>query len=230
MGLWDFLKQKAVEIAGGKGEDFKGWIILPLGNPGEEYAMTRHNMGRVLVQRWTQAHCPKPEPSRPFQTGTLYQLTDAFMALVPSTYMNLSGQVVSEAVKAGFDPARFIVIYDDKDLPLGSARFRMEGSPGGHNGMANVIACLDSDKIARLRLGIGPFQRPLHEFVLQEWTDEEWPQVEAMDEPFARFMNELAQCSQLAKLPSKINSSGFWSSDPGTKSKESSHIYSEGTA
>jgi len=186
------------------------WILVPLGNPGAEYAATRHNLGRIMVQRWLDQKALKPSPMRQFQTGTLYQLEGPFLALVPATYMNLSGQVVGEALKAGLDPARMIVLFDDKDLPLGLGRFRLEGSAGGHNGVQSVIDHLGTSRFARLRLGIGPFIRPLHEYVLQEWTAEEKARLEALDAPFARFMEMLAGCEGLAALGGKVNSAAFW--------------------
>lgn len=186
------------------------WILVPLGNPGAEYAATRHNLGRILLQRWMARRALRPAPARRFQTGTLYGLEAPFQALVPATYMNLSGQVCEEAVAAGLDPARFIVLYDDKDLPLGFGRFRLEGSAGGHNGVQSIIEHLGSATFARLRLGIGPFVRPLHEFVLQEWTPEEAARLEALDLPFGRFMEHLAACEDLATLAGKVNGTAFW--------------------
>jgi peptidyl-tRNA hydrolase, PTH1 family len=174
------------------------WLLVPLGNPGAEYADTRHNMGRLLVQRWMDKHCLKP--------GVIH----AFMALVPATYMNLSGQVCGEAAKAGFEAKRMILLHDDKDLPLGVGRFRMSGSDGGHNGLKSVFEHLGSAEIPRLRLGIGPFTRPLHEFVLGPWTDEEIQRIEAMDAPFARFMEALAGIEDLGELPGKVNAESFW--------------------
>ena len=186
------------------------WVLVPLGNPGRKYAATRHNLGRIMLQRWLAGQGITPSPQRVFQTGTLYGLGTAFQALVPATYMNLSGQVVGEAVAAGLDPARLIVLYDDKDLPLGLGRFRLEGSAGGHNGVQSVIDHLDRSSFARLRLGIGPFIRPLHEFVLQDWTPEEAARIEALDAPFGRFMERLEACEDLAELVGKVNGAAFW--------------------
>lgn len=186
------------------------WILLPLGNPGEKYAATRHNLGRLMLQRWMERHCLKPGAVHRFQTGSLYRLKEPFLALVPGTYMNLSGQVVAEALKAGFDPARMIVLFDDKDLPLGLGRFRLEGSSGGHNGLQSVIEGAGPVKVARLRLGIGPFVRPLHQYVLQEWTEDEWARIEALDVPFARFLELLAGCEALERLPGLVNAESFW--------------------
>lgn len=186
------------------------WILVPLGNPGEKYAATRHNLGRLLLQRWMDRHCQKPGAVHRFQTGTLYRLKEPLLALVPGTYMNLSGQVVGEALKAGFEPARMLLLFDDKDLPLGLGRFRMEGSSGGHNGVQSVLEHVRSPSMARLRLGIGPFIRPLHQFVLQEWSPEEWARIEALDGPFDRFMELLAGCEELGCLPGLVNAESFW--------------------
>lgn len=175
------------------------WVLVPLGNPGAEYEDTRHNLGRQMVQQWMAARGVEPREVRRFATGTLYDL-GGLLALVPATYMNLSGQVCAEAVQAGLDPARLVVVFDDKDLPLGTARFRPEGSAGGHNGLASVIERLGTPKIARLRLGIGPFTRPLHEFVLQSWTEDERPKLAALEAPFAAFLERLAGSSDLAVL------------------------------
>ena len=186
------------------------WILVPLGNPGDEYAATRHNLGRLLLQRWMDPHCQKPRRVRAFKTGNLYTLGETLLALVPSTYMNLSGQVCEEAAAAGLDPKRMVLLHDDKDLPLGLGRFRLTGGAAGHNGMASVFERLGTQEVARLRLGIGPFQRPLHEFVLGNWTEAEWQLIEALDAPFARFLEQLARAARLEGLPSLTNAEAFW--------------------
>jgi PTH1 family peptidyl-tRNA hydrolase len=186
------------------------WLLVPLGNPGDAYTPTRHNLGRLMLQRWMAAHAPGAGPLRALPTGTLYGLGPSFQALVPGTYMNLSGQACVQAVAAGFEPGRMIVLCDDKDLPLGRGRLRLSGSSGGHNGLKSVFECLGREDIPRLRLGIGPFQRPLVDFVLGEWTPEEWEILDAMDAPFARFMDLLAGTPALAALPGEVNSENFW--------------------
>ncbi len=163
-----------------------------------------------MLQRWIEPRGVKTSPISRYKTGTLNRLGESFQILVPGTYMNLSGQVCAEALAAGLDPARMIVLFDDKDLPLGLGRFRLEGSAGGHNGVQSVIDHLGGQDFARLRLGIGPFIRPLHEFVLQEWTPEEAARITAMDVPFARFMELLAGCQDLAELNGKVNGAAFW--------------------
>ena len=189
-------------------------LLVPLGNPGDTYTDTRHNLGRLVLQRWMASHCPRPRVTHTFASGRIYALNQAFQALVPGTYMNLSGQACAESVQAGFSPEQMVLLYDDKDLPLGLGRFRSSGSDGGHNGLKSVFAELQRQDLARLRLGIGPFQRPLVDFVLGQWTAEEWLRIEAMDAPFARFMDLLAKAENLSVLAGTVNAESFWAAEP----------------
>src|SRR5664279_4672099 len=173
------------------------WTLVPLGNPGTDYQDTRHDLGRLLLQRWMADRNLAPVPRKRFTSGALYPLVDHLQALVPSTYMNLSGEACAQAEAAGLYPRRLILLHDDKDLPLGMGRFRLNGSHAGHNGLRSVFECLDTQDIARLRLGIGPFERPLVEFVLGHWADAEWDGVDALDAPFAQFLELLAATEDL---------------------------------
>lgn len=186
------------------------WTLVPLGNPGPEYQDTRHNLGRLLLQRWMAGRDLAPSPSKRFSSGTLYPLTDRLQALVPGTYMNLSGEACAQAAAAGIYPRKLVLLHDDKDLPLGTGRFRLDGSDGGHNGLRSVFECLDTLDIARLRLGIGPFQRPLADFVLDPWTDPEWDRIGALDAPFTRFLDLLTATDDLGSLADRVNPAGFW--------------------
>lgn len=185
------------------------WTLLPLGNPGPDYALTRHNLGRLLLLRWIEARGIRPSVRTELPTGTLYALTERLQALVPATWMNLSGQALREAVAAGLALERVVVLLDDKDLPLGLGRFRPDGSHGGHNGLRSVLEAAGAT-VARLRLGIGPFARPLHDFVLGTWTEEEERALEALEAPFAAFLEQLAGCVDPADLPGKVNAEVFW--------------------
>jgi PTH1 family peptidyl-tRNA hydrolase len=189
------------------------WTLIPLGNPGPEYAGTRHNLGRLLVLRWMDAKGIRAEVLGEYRTGTLYGLSAALQALVPATYMNLSGQVLEEALAVGMDPARMVALHDDKDLPLGLGRLRPAGSDGGHNGMRSLLEVLGTEVLPRLRLGIGPFTRPLHEFVLGTWSEPELETLERLDAPFAAFLALLEECEELDELPAKVNAPAFWQGD-----------------
>ncbi len=188
------------------------WTLVPLGNPGVEYQDTRHNLGRLLLQRWMADRNLAPAPRKRFPSGALYPLGNGLQALVPSTYMNLAGEVCTQAEAAGIYSRRLILLHDDKDLTLGTGRFRLNGSDGGHNGLRSVFETLGTQDLARLRLGIGPFQRPLVDFVLEPWTAPEWERIEALDAPFARFLELLGQTDELAILPDNVNPARFWTS------------------
>jgi peptidyl-tRNA hydrolase, PTH1 family len=186
------------------------WTLLPLGNPGPDYQDTRHNLGRLMLQRWMAERDLAPNPARRFPSGNLYPLTTQLQALVPGTYMNLSGEVCAQAAAAGIYPRRMILLYDDKDLPLGTGRFRLSGSDGGHNGLRSIFECLGTQEVARLRLGIGPFERPLVDYVLGYWSDPEWERIDAMDAAFGRFLELLAAMEDLGALANQVNPAGFW--------------------
>ncbi|HJW44672.1 MAG TPA: aminoacyl-tRNA hydrolase [Geothrix sp.] len=195
------------------------WTLVPLGNPGPDYQDTRHNLGRLMLQRWMADRDLAPAPSKRFASGSLYPLTGRLQALVPATYMNLSGEACAQAEAAGLYPRRMILLYDDKDLPLGTGRFRLDGSHGGHNGLRSVFECLGTAEIARLRLGIGPFERPLVDFVLGRWTDREWARLDTLDAPFARFLDLLAATEDLGTLANQVNPAEFWA-ESGVRSLE----------
>ena len=163
-----------------------------------------------MLQRWMADRDLSPAPSKRFPSGTLYPLTDRLQALVPGSYMNLSGEACLQASSAGLYPRRLVLLHDDKDLPLGTGRFRLSGSDGGHNGLRSVLECLGTQDIARLRLGIGPFQRPLADFVLELWTYPEWDRIKALDAPFARFLDLLGESEDLMTLADKVNPPAFW--------------------
>ncbi len=188
------------------------WTLVPLGNPGPDYQDTRHNLGRLLLQRWMADRDLAPAPAKRFPSGTLYPLAEGLQVLVPTTYMNLSGQACAQAAAAGLYPRRMVLLHDDKDLPLGTGRFRLDGSAGGHNGLASVFEHLGTSEVARLRLGIGPFERPLADFVLGPWTDPEWERLDALDAPFARFLELLAAADDLGGLANLVNPAAFWES------------------
>jgi PTH1 family peptidyl-tRNA hydrolase len=190
------------------------WLIVPLGNPGGEYARTRHNLGRLMLQRWMDWHCSEaqaaPRALRALAFGTIYSLREPFMALVPSTFMNLSGKALLEAAMAGLPVGRMLVVHDDKDLPLGTGRLAVGGGAAGHGGIGSVYLELGTQAVFRLRLGIGPFERPLREWVLGEWDEREWETIGGMDAPFSEFMAGLARARAPVDLMGQVNAPAFW--------------------
>jgi len=132
-------------------------MIAGLGNPGKKNERTRHNVGFMVVdelRRTLQGNAP----IRRFDAEILERTTDLgrLVLLKPQTFMNLSGNAVSAALRWYRVPLdQMLVVYDDLDLPFGQLRLRPFGSSGGHNGIASVIERLGTDKFPRLRIGIG---------------------------------------------------------------------------
>lgn len=132
-------------------------IVVGLGNPGQQYAATRHNLGFMVVDEMARRYGVSDRRNR-FRSELLtISIGGERVVLVkPQTYMNLSGSAVREVVswyKVATD--EIVVVLDDIDIPFGVTRMRPSGGSGGHNGLKSIIADLGSDGFARLRLGIG---------------------------------------------------------------------------
>src|SRR5215831_9682607 len=135
------------------------WLIVGLGNPGEEYADTYHNAGfRVLERLADQQHVRMRERCGPTLISRQILLGGASAVLVmPQTFMNRSGAALPPVFERFESSARdIIVVYDDLALPLGKLRVRQKGSAGGHNGIKSIISTLGSDEFLRVRVGIMP--------------------------------------------------------------------------
>ena len=134
-------------------------LIVGLGNPGIEYQFTPHNIGFLAVDRIAE-RCGVIVDNRRAKALTARARIgkEEILLAKPETYMNLSGMSVRELVdKHGVDAEKdLIVMYDELDLPLGMIRIRERGSSAGHNGMQSVINALQTEEVARIRLGIAP--------------------------------------------------------------------------
>ncbi|MFA0782519.1 aminoacyl-tRNA hydrolase [Fervidibacter sacchari] len=154
-------------------------LIVGIGNPGPEYAKTRHNVGfRVLDALAKRLKVSKQE-ARFRGIYAVAQVEDLRVGLLkPLTYVNLSGQSVGEAVKQlNLQPEQILVVLDDAQLPLGKLRMRPKGSSGGHKGLQSIIDALQTEEIPRLRVGIGspPEGVDMVTFVLSPFEDDEEP-------------------------------------------------------
>ena len=133
------------------------WLIVGLGNPGQKYEHTRHNMGFLTLDLLAEQE--KVKIDRIKFKGLTAQATVGgarCLLLKPQTYMNLSGEAVREAAQFYKIPAdHVLVIYDDISLPVGKLRVRPTGSAGGHNGIKNIIAHLGTQDFPRVKIGVG---------------------------------------------------------------------------
>lgn len=158
------------------------YLIVGLGNPGDKYRYTKHNVGFMVMDYFASAHnisISRIKHKAVLGEGLIGQ--EKVVLAKPQTYMNLSGESVQELMnwyKA--DISKLIVIYDDVDLAVGRIRIRPEGSSGTHNGMKSIIYMLNSDKFPRIRVGIGkqPEYMDLGDYVLSRFSDEEIPLME----------------------------------------------------
>jgi len=156
------------------------FLIAGLGNAGNEYTHTRHNIGFDVVNAFVQKHEGNFVSGRLAYTSIIKWKGKIFICICPTTYMNLSGN----AVKYWMDKEKIaienmLVITDDVSLPLTKMRLRPSGSDGGHNGLRSVEALLASRDYPRLRFGIGnEYPKGLQaDFVLSKWKKEEEPLV-----------------------------------------------------
>jgi PTH1 family peptidyl-tRNA hydrolase len=153
------------------------WIVVGLGNPGREYAATRHNAGfmfiRRLARRWEVEVKKKKFSAR---VAEVRRDGGRVVLALPQTYMNQSGVAVRELL-AGFRaaPENVVVVYDDLDIPLGQMRVRRAGSPGTHKGLRSLTAELGTNAFPRIRLGIGPLdeREDAVRFVLSPFSRDE---------------------------------------------------------
>jgi len=152
------------------------YLIAGLGNIGEEYKDTRHNIGFLVIDALAGEFNITFSDKRYGFVAYLNFRGRQLVLLKPSTYMNLSGNAVNYWLKKEkIDIQNLLVIVDDVALPLGSVRMRPKGSDGGHNGLANITAVLGTNEYARIRVGIGnDFSKGRQrDYVLSPWTPEE---------------------------------------------------------
>ena len=152
------------------------YLIVGLGNIGDEYANTRHNIGFRVVDRYAADHEVTFTDGRYGMTARLRVKNAEIVLLKPSTFMNLSGMAVRYWLqKENIPIENLLVIVDDLNLPFATLRLRMKGSDGGHNGLKNIESCLLTPNYSRLRFCIGSeFSKGTQlNFVLGELTDDE---------------------------------------------------------
>ena len=152
-------------------------LVIGLGNIGDKYLFTRHNTGFMVVDMWAienKVSFKEEKKLKAFITKFNFNGEDIIIAK-PTTFMNLSGEaVIAIANYYKIDIKDILIIYDDIALPLGTTRFRGNGSDGGHNGIKSIIKHLGTSDFARLKVGIGPQPPiPAEAYVLQNFSKDE---------------------------------------------------------
>ncbi|MFY0631962.1 MAG: aminoacyl-tRNA hydrolase [Flavobacteriaceae bacterium] len=177
MNILRFFSKKQKES---KEELMRKFLIVGLGNIGEKYANTRHNIGFQIVDELAKDHDAE------FETDKLGDVTNfrfkgkTFFLLKPSTYMNLSGKSVKYwMTKEKIQIENVLIVTDDVNIDFGAIRIKTKGSAGGHNGLKDIQEKLNTQKYTRFRFGVGgnyPKGRQV-DFVLGEWNKEETSQL-----------------------------------------------------
>lgn len=161
-------------------------LVLGLGNPGDEYDSTRHNVGWAVLDRLADGLSlsfsarARALVARGSVSAADGQAVHVLLAK-PTTFMNRSGRAAKDLLAEIPGPVDLLVVCDDFHLPLGRMRARARGSAGGQNGLASVIEALLGQDVPRLRLGIGdPGRMPAEEFVLKPFKRAELPEVDEL--------------------------------------------------
>ena len=151
------------------------WLIVGLGNPGDQYENTRHNVGfRALDELAETANVSVQKLKYKALTNTATVSGCKVLLMKPVTYMNLSGEAVGEAARFfKIPPERVIVLSDDTSLPVGKLRIRKSGSAGGHNGLKSIIQHLGTDAFPRVKIGVG--EKPHPDYDMADWVLGKFP-------------------------------------------------------
>ncbi|WP_420622966.1 aminoacyl-tRNA hydrolase [Candidatus Poriferisodalis sp.] len=164
------------------------WLVVGLGNPPERFTGSRHNVGALAVERWSEAlRCELTAQRREHARVAVTTVGECRVTLAcPSTFMNESGRSVGMLVKRHgiVEPSRLVVVHDELDLEPGQVRLKVGGGIAGHNGLASISSQLGTRDFVRLRIGIGKPPRPEagKKWVLQRPSRREEPLInEAVD-------------------------------------------------
>jgi len=207
MSIWDVFDRlsKKEETAGGKPE----FIIAGLGNPGIDYERTRHNVGFMAMAVMEEKLGVSVNTFK-FKAKTAVASIGGKQCLLmkPETYMNLSGEAISQAMNFYKIPIEnVLVIFDDISLEPGKMRIRRKGSAGGHNGIKSIIECCGGEDFPRIKIGVGKKPHPdydLKDWVLGKFSDED---KQKLSEVFQNVLPaaELILQGRIAEAMNKFN-------------------------
>ncbi len=157
-------------------------LVVGLGNPGEEYAKTRHNVGAEVVEILARRHGGKLRKQKERSLTDEVNVAGRRMALaIPLTYMNLSGEAVAPLVRRyGVEPSQLVVVQDEMDFELGRLQVKNGGGLAGHNGLKSIVAHLHTQDFIRVRIGIGkpPGSRQGADHVLRRFSKAERKEID----------------------------------------------------
>ncbi|MGX7092076.1 aminoacyl-tRNA hydrolase [Hutsoniella sourekii] len=184
-------------------------LVVGLGNPGEKYSGTRHNIGFAVIDQVLTNNQLKLDEQKFRCDFTIWnQMGQRTVLAEPFTYMNLSGEAVLPLMAYyGIGAEDILVVYDDLDLEPGKLRLRQKGSAGGHNGVKSIIQMLGTDEFNRIKIGIG---RPapgwkVVDHVLASFTKEELPVIDEAISQASQIVEDWADGEDFLKLMNQHN-------------------------
>jgi PTH1 family peptidyl-tRNA hydrolase len=164
-------------------------LVVGLGNPGDEYSKTRHNVGAEVVEILARRHGGKLRKQKERSFTDEVNVAGKRMALaIPLTYMNLSGEAVAPLVRRyGVEPGQLVVVHDEMDFELGRLQVKNGGGLAGHNGLKSIVAHLHTQDFVRVRIGIGkpPGSRQGADHVLRRFSKAERQEIDVVLEEAA---------------------------------------------
>ena len=171
------------------------YLIVGLGNPGKEYENTRHNIGFKVVEAMAKEAGESFSIGRHAEVAVIKHKGRTLILIKPTTYMNLSGKAVQYYLQSEKIPLEnLFVVVDDLALPFGKLRMRPKGSDGGHNGLKDIQAILNTEKYTRLRFGVGSEFNKGNQvnYVLGDWSTEEKAELEERIKVASDFIKSCA--------------------------------------
>ncbi|MBA1433818.1 aminoacyl-tRNA hydrolase [Bombilactobacillus bombi] len=182
--------------------------IFGLGNPGQSYDHTKHNMGFMTIDQLAQHYQVelKKEEFSALDVRFKYQGETIYL-VKPLTFMNNSGYAVKMLMSYyQIQPAEILIIHDDLDLPIGKIRLRQKGSAGGHNGLKSIIAALGSDTFKRVKIGIGhPARKQVVNWVLTPFNSTEQPLALSGIDQAASAVEDWVENNDFAQTMNRFN-------------------------
>lgn len=189
------------------------WLIAGLGNPGKIYVNNRHNIGWMVATEFSNRHKkPMMAMSNIYYQAVMRVAGKLVMTIMPTTYMNGSGEAVSKVAKQyDIPPDRIIAITDEYNFPVGKIHIRKGGGDGGHNGIASVIDWMETTDYYRLRCGIGNDFGPggMVDYVLSDFPEEQSDEISKMIVKACEALDTMV-AQPAGKAMSLINSGKLW--------------------
>lgn len=182
-------------------------MIVGLGNPGQEYQFTRHNIGFMIIDNYAEKNAINSfQKKYDGLYAKCFINNEAFILLKPLSYMNLSGTVVKKyAHYFKIKPCDIFIIQDDLDMPVGKIKIKYKGSSGGHNGIKNIIENLNTEEFPRLKIGISKDSKiNIKDYVLGKFSEEDLNKIKKILTFSNDIINDFVK-KDIEKIMSKYN-------------------------